>query len=292
MQVSARRGIDTRANNWWRRLHSLKGESRAATDTYAGDHWSVVRSIPDTGKKQGWQVSLWVLSAGYGLISAQASLHGYSATFAYGHEDSVGRDPAELAAWWRALSQQPLGGCTAPRILEALLRSDPRGVFLIAASPNYLTAVKVDLIRGIEATAHQARVVIVSSEGGLDTKELAPWLVPSGSELQQAVGGTRGALHARVARRIVREAKSHEFELAKVRALCKGLARPGSGQMPVRAKQSDADVQNFIRKALRADPSISYTRLLRMLRDSGLACEMRRFKGLYNDEGMTVTHGN
>jgi hypothetical protein len=153
-----------------------------------------------------------------------------------------------------------------------------------------MKAVEADLLGGIRATSDTARVVIVSSRRGLGTTELAPWLVTSGRELQHAVKGARASLHARVARLVVSEAGAHNFDLAEVQLLCRRLAQPGSGQMPVRTKQSDADLQGFIRRALRDDPSLSYTALLRRLRASGIACEMRRFKGLYAGERRTAAH--
>jgi hypothetical protein len=284
--------VEARAREWWRALQGLKGKTRPAVDTYAGDHWSVVRSLPTVAAEQGWKASLWVLSAGYGLVHAETPVSGYSATFAYGHDDSVGKDSGELGAWWAVLAQKALDGCSEPRSLTALLKHDPSAVFLIVASPNYLKAVEADLLLGIKATSHTARVVIVSSTRGLSATELAPWLVPSGSELQHAVHGARASLHARVARLIISEAMVHNFDLARVQMLCESRAQPGSGQMPVRAKQTNDEVQGFIRRALRDDASISYTALLRKLRSSGLACEMRRFRGLYTQERESAAHGS
>jgi hypothetical protein len=289
-KVAAGRRGETRAKTWWRALRSLKADTRPALDTYAGDHWSVVRSLPHEAWKRGWHATLWVLSAGYGLLPAETLIHGYSATFAYGHNDSVGKNAAEIARWWAALSKKPLDGRSQPRSLTQLFRQDPSAAFLIVGSPNYLRAVEADLLRGIKAASREPRVVIVSSTSGLRATGLAQWLVPSGRELQHNVHGGRVSLHARVARLIVRRSKSHDFHPGKVQKLCNRLARPGSGRMPVRTTQSDADVRAFVREALRKNASASYTALLRRLRDSGRACEMRRFKRLYSIERRTTSH--
>ncbi|CAM5715916.1 hypothetical protein SVIOM74S_09450 [Streptomyces violarus] len=44
---------------------------------------------------------------------------------------------------------------------------------------------------------------------------------------------------------------------------------------------TDENVIAFIRESLAQNPSYSRTRLLRMLRDQGLACEQKRFAELY-----------
>jgi hypothetical protein len=54
-------------------------------------------------------------------------------------------------------------------------------------------------------------------------------------------------------------------------------------RMPVRESSHDSEILAFIDNALRSAPLASYTKLLRMYRDTGRACEMRRFRGLYSE---------
>ena len=49
-----------------------------------------------------------------------------------------------------------------------------------------------------------------------------------------------------------------------------------------RLKQTDFEIRNWIRTRLNIDYS-SRSSLLRELRDAGLACEQRRFAGLYEE---------
>src|SRR5438132_6811991 len=87
-----KRGVGQRVSPWWQRLMVHRGDTLPATDLYAGGHWSVVRRLPEVARTRGLRPTLWVISAGYGLVPANARLHAYSATFAPGHVDSVSGD--------------------------------------------------------------------------------------------------------------------------------------------------------------------------------------------------------
>jgi hypothetical protein len=175
-----------------------------------------------------------------------------------------------------------------------LLKEHPSDIFLVVASPNYLLAVKEDLIVGATANPGLAQLLVVSSLTKLEGTELLPFLVPSDTSLQQAVGGLRASLHARVARLIVAQAGFHRFNLAAVRASCNAL-RVDRRQRSARhsTKLSDEAVRAYIRDALATRSAVAYTTLLRKFRATGRACEMTRFKQLYAEErGEVGPHGN
>src|SRR4051794_14410967 len=78
-----------RADRWWRRLTGHGSETVPAVDLYGGDHWSIAKTLPDVARANGFEARLWVSSAGYGLVPADAKIRAYSATFATGQPDSV-----------------------------------------------------------------------------------------------------------------------------------------------------------------------------------------------------------
>ncbi|MGK3899636.1 hypothetical protein ABI062_15345, partial [Enterococcus faecium] len=65
-----------------------------------------VLRIESLAQSRGFDsISLWVLSAGYGLVAANADVKPYSATFARGEADSVlqrtdGERRSALRLWW------------------------------------------------------------------------------------------------------------------------------------------------------------------------------------------------
>src|SRR5262245_14676921 len=117
------RDVGERAALWWARLMNDQSETRIVTDLYAGGHWSVVRRLPDIAVARGLRPSLWVISAGYGLVPSSAPLHAYSATFAPGHQDSVSRDRSSAGdrqSWWTELTRLKGPERKAPRSIAAL----------------------------------------------------------------------------------------------------------------------------------------------------------------------------
>src|SRR5258708_111624 len=65
--ISAR-DIEDRASKWWRRIERYRGGAVSAEDLYAGGHWAVARRLPGLAAKAGYKATLWVSSAGYGLV--------------------------------------------------------------------------------------------------------------------------------------------------------------------------------------------------------------------------------
>src|SRR5512132_4121876 len=73
--------IARRVDTWIRRLCEDANEPTvAASDLYAGEHWTIVRSLPDLSSNTE-NVRLWVCSAGYGLVPVDAQIRPYAATF-------------------------------------------------------------------------------------------------------------------------------------------------------------------------------------------------------------------
>jgi hypothetical protein len=54
-------------------------------------------------------------------------------------------------------------------------------------------------------------------------------------------------------------------------------------QPPARKAVTDEDVRVFVRNALRANPQARHTTLLREYRESGYACEQKRFGRLFKE---------
>ncbi|MDI1450827.1 hypothetical protein [Polyangium sp. 6x1] len=276
-----------RFEQWWRALAQDRSPTLPAVELYVGDHWSVVRELPAVAKASGLQAHLWVASAGYGLVPAEASLHAYAATFSSGHADSVlvgGSDTRSTAAraWWKRLAEAPAPPGSGPRTLAALARSAPNAMLLVVASPRYLAALEDDLI---EAQAHLRApddLLIVSGSPGPTSDALKPCWLPSTAALQAELGGALGSLHARVARRILQEAADHGLKTSEVRRRLAELERQQApAARPDREPMTDDQVVSFIQEQLAKDAGATHTRLLRSLRDGGRACEQSRFRRLF-----------
>jgi hypothetical protein len=253
----------------------------AAVELYAGEHWSVARRFPAL-HLPGEEIRLWACSAGYGLIPVEAPVVPHHATLTPGQADSV---PSPSGSWWSLLSQWdgPVPGY--PRSIRALTASDPGAVFMFVLSKNYLLACGADLATACERITDPDRFFIVSA-GGRPDVDLTAFAVPADARLQAHFGGTRRALNARIGADLLERGIRSKDEASVY------LARLLAAQPPIprynRTRQSDREILDAITARLAQAPATSANRLLRELRDAGLACEQRRFSRLYHQAVQTT----
>jgi hypothetical protein len=253
-------------------------QATSAFCLYAGEHWDVARRLSSNSSNRATE--LWVCSAGYGLVPAEAPLRPYSATFAAGNADSVPDGVDGAVAWWTALSswEGPHGG---PRSLTQLVADDPTARTILVLSPPYLRACRNDIIEAAETLADKRSLSIISA-GTKSDFELGEFLLPVDARLQHLLGGTRQALNIRVAEHLLAGgSKTHNQMYA---SLTKLLAEQPAIPRYERRVVTDTQVSAFIRRRVRADSNTSHTRLLREFRDSGYACEQARFGALFMGE--------
>jgi hypothetical protein len=272
--VPGRDGM-TRAGEWIARLSGEDNEpGLPARDLYCGEHWAIARALPQLGDC-GETVRLWTCSAGYGLIPADAIVHPYAATFTAGHADSVQGDPAE---WWQSLSTWDGPAHGQPRTIRALAEQDPKAVFIVILSPPYLKACRHDVAGAVTAAADPDRFMLISAGSRKAAGDLAALLLPADARLQSHLGGTRQTLNIRAGHALL---KAGIRSRAEASAYLSGLL---AKQPPImrydRKKLDDGEVMSLIAASLARSPGVSANRLLREFRDSGYACEQKRFGDL------------
>ncbi len=286
----ARDGRGDHFARWWSALVNDDSATLPAAELYIGAHWSIVRGLPSIAQASGLDARLWVASAGYGLVPADAQLHAYAATFSPGHADSVVDDDlnervTSARAWWKRLANVPNPPGRSTRTIAGLARSTPTALLLVVASPRYVVAMEDDLCEAREYLRKPGDLLIVSGSPGPEADALKDCWLHSSAALQPALGGALGSLHARVARRILQDAAKHGLD---TKLICTQITELALAQLPVtrpeRKLLDDKDVISFIRQELRRDSSATHTRLLRALRDRGRACEQGRFRRLFQQE--------
>ena len=258
-----------RAQEWVTSISRVSG-STAAGDTYIGESAGAAVTAAKRAKARHL-----ICSAGYGLIDATTNIAGYSATFASPHADEVTGTPQQPIArrhWWQVLRRDILIG--APT-LSALGHEGP---IVVAASPVYLDAMHDELVAGL---ASGARIIVVTS--GTLRGPLEEVHVPVKGRLRGTLGGSMMSINVRVAARIMEELPERRLNVENARALVSALtiSAPELERFG-RCALSDDEVIDFITGHLLEDRSIPHSRLLRLLRDSGSACEQRRFRSLYS----------
>jgi hypothetical protein len=268
---------EERANRWVERLASeVSTTTLPARDLYAGEHWTRAKALPSLAVDT--QAQLWTCSAGYGLISTQAPVRPYAATLSPGHLDSVPGGRTGAAVWWDALSSWKGPEPTQPRTFRELAKSDPDATFLLVMSATYLQACHADIEAAAVAT-DQDRFMIVSA-GTRASASLGRQLLPANARLQAHLGGTRQVLNVRIAEDLLtRQLMSRTAAAEYLEGL---LKKYPDVERWDRQKFSDDDaVVDWIREEYGHGRGSSASRMLRALRESGRACEQKRFGGLH-----------
>jgi hypothetical protein len=278
-----------RAREWWSRLAAYQGARWPANDLYCGEHWTLARRSLEALTSAGHAAQLWVASAGYGLIPACAPLCPYSATFAQGAPDSVTRGNVDrgarfglLQAWWACLCRFPGPMVRECRSLRALAVRSPNSGLIVVASPDYIRAMRTDLLAAREVLKRPDRLIVISNHGLLNDVELSLHLIPVDGRCRGALGGTMQGLNARVALSMIEWGHNGPLTVPRLRRryedIVSGAAR---SPKPNRERTDDKDVLAFLRAELVRDPRAGWTPLLRALRGGGRACEQGRFKALH-----------
>lgn len=254
-----------RVGEWIDRLQSFDGVSLAAVDTYAGEHWSEAR------KASQHATSFHILSAGYGLISDDAKIHPYSATFQTGQLDSIGRTAKDADKWWQDLNAW--SGPTGTRAsLESLAH---RGTIVVAASPAYLRPLEHQI-----SDLDPERVLVISAGAG--KRFLSGHLMPATGRLRLVLGGSMVSVNVRLAHHLMSKfgsSLSRQHALSEISEL---LER--APELPIHDRRllNDREVLAEIARMRRASPDISATSAHRTLRSEGFACEQKRFRDLFH----------
>ena len=254
----------------WRDRFNDAGRGVPLSELYQGEHWSQVRRLAATAARAGFDTALWVASAGVGLRPEPYRSPAYGATFAGGQADTVGSSVVERQSWWAGLRT----GFGTVRLAE--LSGD--AALMIVLSAGYGEALEHDLS---EVALAGAEAVLI---GGHKT---IPGLarVSANGRLRSRLGGTHTSLNSRMAAAWLENLEGRALTDPTVeQSWTQWVSTREVDAPPARQKLRDDQVREFIRSQ-QTRGGVSKSRLLGLLRESGLACEQRRFGALYEEVG-------
>jgi hypothetical protein len=261
-----------------------------ARELYVGSHWQESIACEGSARDLGIDAELWVLSAGYGLISSSEITTPYAASFAAGTDSIQNLNwPAGFTSgqkareWWNLLHRY--------RKREGLSRfaflAKKKTPLLIIVSREYYNAVEPEIIDLISAGVN---LMIVSA--GLyrnlnsASSVVRPHILPFSDSFKQVddyLNKTNVSLNARLATWLVRNHSEAVFRgVESVVPILKKI----SDQLPPMERKdvnrmSDDDVLEFIARDY-SETLNSATKLLRRLRDiEKMSCEQKRFGALF-----------
>lgn len=251
--------LESRVQDWVARLQTPRGTARLI-DLYQGEAWTQAKRLFATSRQIGYEPEVLVASAGLGLKRLRDRAPAYSATFAPRHPDSVARTDSEARLWWKNLP-------------HADVSKGGRAIWVL--SDNYARAAGVDLI---ERTA-PSQLLVFGGSGNIPPENR----VPADRQLRHSLGGTLTSLNVRSALKWLELTTTVGAFSQDAHTLwsewtdeSRKLEQHNRKQIP------DKAILELIGTLRSHDPQISKTRALTALRKSGIACEQRRFAGLFH----------
>jgi hypothetical protein len=272
-------------NNRFRRWHQLLSKQTrrfVARDLYCGDGWMQALKAYDVLESKGVRVQFWIASAGLGLICAETRVPQYSATFSPDSEDSISRSQEECREWWIKLAEHRilLG---EPGTLQNLAEANKDAIFLISLSATYLRILKNDLIAARRLVNSPDQFLIISA-GTNSIPDLGVSLLPVDARFESKVGGARHTVNNRVAAFIVETFDTRNLNARYVSSkLTEISAKLPQLRQYSRVSLTDNQVLKKIAGIRKKKPDCSPSTALREFRDSGNACERKRFHRLFSE---------
>ena len=273
--------VEQLASEWrlaveWHLAHS--GAVRAAECLYVG------RSISEA-KKATVAVGgdLYVASAGFGLVRSDEPLPSYDVTVSdpsNALRHALSRCGATPSDWWMALR----GSGLAKRSVTDLLEANPRSLLILALPSTYLNLLARDLGRLNQQDASRVRIVTAGAAFADLPDTLRASVLPYDERLESVPGwsGTQGDFAQRACRHFVEVLQAHPLSLDEA---CDRVSRYlelfQKPERISRMRANDEQIKREIRSNWARCGGRS-ARLLRYLRDDcGVACEQKRFQGLW-----------
>ena len=255
----------------WLRCLDKAPDKMPASRLYAGDAWRRTDAVLSAAASAGFEPTLFVASAGLGLVGASTLAPSYGATFTTGHPDSVADSVAGKRDWWTLFSDA--NGDTLPSVAG--------DATLVVLSKAYASALEEDLTQ-LAATPGDHLLVGGSREVPGLTR------LKSDFKLRHELGGTAMSLNLRMAEEWLKALTEPKLtDKVTMSRWVTWADRVRRTEHYARQTMTDAQVLEFIHSLRSQQSAVPRTRALRILRDSGRACEQTRFAHLFA-QGVTA----
>jgi len=267
-----------------------------AIDLYTGGLWGVFLDAWGVVRNKTEKHQLWILSAGYGLINAEDEIVPYNITFQNsGHnipsvlekieyDSSPNSRMKTLQGWWQCLSQKD----SFPNNITSLFSTFKKDDYaLVVLGKDYLNAVFHDLSTGIQSTQYPKKIAVISNNVNdpVAKKLNSHWLYAD-KKFINLPDTNSTFINGKIAHHLLFEMFQNKggvswWDINKfnrfLNKLSKDLKTP---EIIKRSISSDEQVEAYIESNL-SQKYIPFSRLHRAYRDSGRACEYKRFRKLY-----------
>ncbi|WP_174333204.1 hypothetical protein [Serratia fonticola] len=272
-------------NSWCNALKEaiLTSATVCAEDLYKGGHWATAKAI----LKQ-YPVDLWILSAGLGLLHHKDKVIPYKATFAVGYEESIPSYSHEYVGktfhrtWWKEISERSCFKSQHPTSITELMKKNNRDFFIICGSPDYINAIELDVINGLEYLVDSKKQLLIITSKKINNR-LEGYLFKTSQKMANWLKCNMLMLNISMAKYIINDFTSNKSnDLNEISLhISDALSELPEREIKKGIRRSPEEVNHFILKMMHQEPGISATHALRTFRDSGNSFEEKRFRAAF-----------
>ncbi|MFV8980879.1 hypothetical protein [Serratia fonticola] len=272
-------------NSWCNALKEaiLTSATVCAKDLYKGGHWATAKAI----LKQ-YPVDLWILSAGLGLLHHKDKVIPYKATFAVGYEESIPSYSHEYVGktfhrtWWKEISERSCFKSQHPTSITELMKKNNRDFFIICGSPDYINAIELDVINGLEYLVDSKKQLLIITSKKINNR-LEGYLFKTSQKMANWLKCNMLMLNISMAKYIINDFTSNKSnDLNEISLhISADLSELPEREIKKGIRRSPEEVNHFILKMMYQEPGISATHALRTFRDSGNSFEEKRFRAAF-----------
>jgi hypothetical protein len=236
-------------------------------DLYLGEAWRCSLDLEARAEAAGFRPTLYVASAGLGLRDANDEAPAYAATFTAGQDDSVAESDAEARDWWAAMC----AGGDYPGLAGL-----PKRPTLVVLSAAYGKPLSADLAA---LAATNPDVLVVGGTGPVP----GATRIAADRSLRAELGGSVMSLNQRMAGAWLDRLAGRALNSADAIAdWSSWSAKVQQVETWDRRTMTDEMVVRAVTTMLQDNARLSWSPALRILRESGYACEQKRFKHLFS----------
>ncbi|MFV8907329.1 hypothetical protein ABQ333_19020 [Serratia fonticola] len=282
---SGRTPSNVLVNSWCNALKEaiLTSATVCAEDLYKGGHWATAKVI----LKQ-YPVDLWILSAGLGLLHHKDKVIPYKATFAVGYEESIPSYSHEYVGktfhrtWWKEISERSCFKSQHPTSITELMKKNNRDFFIICGSPDYINAIELDVINGLEYLVDSKKQLLIITSKKINNR-LEGYLFKTSQKMANWLKCNMLMLNISMAKYIINDFTSNKSnDLNDISLhISDDLSELPEREIKKGIRRSPEEVNHFILKMMHQEPGISATHALRTFRDSGNSFEEKRFRAAF-----------
>lgn len=282
---SGRTPSDVLINSWCNALNDAIKDSATiyVEDLYKGGHWATVKSII-----RDYPIDLWVLSAGLGLLHYKDKVVPYKATFSSGYEESIPSYSYEYVGksfhktWWKKINERSLFKSQHPTSISELMKKNDRGYFIICGSPDYINAIELDVINGVEFLIDPKKQLLIITSKKINNR-LESYLFMSSQHMAQWLKCNMLMLNIKLAQYVLEvftDRKLDDLSLLS-QQLAEKFENLPEREVKKGVRRSPDEVNQYILNLVRHYPGMSATQALRAFRDSGNSFEEKRFRAAF-----------